>query len=560
MANQTREIDITTIPNQIPTIALDMGAYEFQNTAPSNQILYVNGSLTTGLNDGSSWANAIRGSTAFGMALKRANNCDNNTILVAKGTYKPHDLPFGFSGSYTARNYTFPLKSGLEIYGGFLGTETLSDYSSQKARQNETILSGDFSDNDVVTGSGGTLAITNNTENAFVVLTVNDVATQITIKGLTIRGGASGGFKSTHYLNSGFEISDCIFKHNSAGSGAAICVSYYTISNPFVVSNNFFDRNLATDDGGAIYYDAGGLVVTNNVFVGNRAATGEGGAIINDLPYAQFYNNTFYNNSAQTTGGALHTKDSHIAGVPIELCKVYNNIFYKNAIGTNTASTYADFYITGGNARNFRNNILQFASSQYPTNNSSSNSIGSTAANNLFAVNPLFANETNLLGNNMIGGTADDGLRLKSASPAVNTGISTLTPSSDILGNSRYSSYDIGAYEFQPKEACPDIRYVGEAPIEAGTYFAGSLGSFPASVPAPAKNLRTGGSEAILAVGDGHITSDGTVATGTLVVFDASKSIILLPGFQVQSGAVFRTNLQGCSFFDTSALPSSGTK
>ena len=142
-----------------------------------------------------------------------------------------------------------------------------------------------------------------------------------------------------------------------------------------------------------------------------------------------------------------------IAGAPIELCKVYNNIFYKNAIGTTTASTSADFYITGGNARDFRNNILQFASSQYLTNNSSSNSIGSTAANNLFAVNPLFVSEPNLLGPDGIGGTADDGFRLQRTSPAVNAGTYSSAPSFDILSNSRYTFFDIGAYEFQPKEA-----------------------------------------------------------------------------------------------------------
>lgn len=538
MANNNRSVDIPSIPNFLPSSdGTDIGAYEFQNTSPSNQILYVNGSLTTGLNDGSSWENAFRGSNAFGTALKHANNCDNNTILVAKGTYKPHDLPPWFSGSYTSRNYTFSLKSGLNIYGGFDGTGTLSDYSSQKAKQNETILSGDYSDNDVVTGSGGTLVITNNTENAHYILVANSGATQLTIKGFTIRGGASGGLKG----GSGFEIADCIFKHNSAVSGGAISSG----SSPFVVKNNFFDRNFATNDGGAISYkNAGGLVVTNNVFVGNRAATGAGGAIINDLYYAQFYNNTFYNNSAQTTGGALHTYDPHLAGAFIELCKVYNNIFYKNAIGTNTTSTHADFYITGGNGREFKNNILQFASSQYPTNNSSSNSIGPTAANNLFAVNPLFANEIDLPGPDLLGGTPDDGLRLQRTSSAINVGSnSILIPSDDILSNQRYSIPDIGAYEFQPREACPEYRHIADVPIETGTHYAGFQSFIGSGTPELSKSLRVG---ATAAFGDGYITSSGTVATGTSVVFDAAKSVTLLPGFQTQSGATFRTNLQGC--------------
>ena len=478
MANQTREIDIPSISNTIPSISLDMGAYEYQTTGPSNQILYVNGSLSTGLNDGSSWENAFRGATAFGTALRYANNCDNNTILVARGTYNPHRLPFGVT-SGTSRSYTFSLKSGLKIYGGFFGTESVSDYSSQKARQNETILSGDFANNDVANGEGGTLAIANNTENAYHVLTTYTRATQIVLKGFTIKGGNAVGAPNQNgggiysYNSNSFEITDCTIKQNMAADGAGI---YCYLCSPFVFANNYFEQNSATSDGGAVYIGESSAIFRNNVFSGNRASTGVGGAVRNDLYFGEFYNNTFYNNSAQTSGGALFTYDPGIAGAPIDINRTYNNIFYKNAIGTNTTTTYADFFIER-NGRDFRNNILQFASSQYPLNNTP-NGIGATAANNLFAINPLFVSEINLPGPDNKGGTADDGFRLQRTSPAVNAGIYSSAPSFDILSNSRYSFFDIGAYEFQPSEACPDIRYVGDVPIEAGTYYAGSTGSF----------------------------------------------------------------------------------
>lgn len=555
MANQTREIDIPTISNTIPSIALDMGAYEYQNTAPSSQILYVNGSLLTGLNDGSSWENAFRGATAFGTALRYANHCDNNSILVAKGTYKPHELPFGVT-SGTSRSYTFALKGGLKIYGGFLGTESVSAYSSQKARQNETILSGDFANDDIVTGEGGTLAIANTTENAYHVLTTYTRASEIVLKGFTIKGGNAigasnqngGGIYSS--VSNSFEITDCTIKHNRAANGAGI---YFYLSSPLVFNNNYFDQNSATTDGGGIYIGESSVVFRNNVFSGNRAAGGKGGAVRNDLYFGQFYNNTFYNNSAQTSGGALFTYDPGIAGAPIDINRSYNNIFYKNAIGTNTTATYADFFIER-NGRDFKNNILQFASSQYPLNNTS-NGIGASSSGNLFAVNPLFADETDLVGPDGLGGTPDDGFRLRSNSPAVNAGTSSYVPSNDILSNNRYLFFDIGAYEFQPKEACPDHRYVGDVPIEAGTYYAGVSGSFVTNIPEPAKNQRSGAANALMDLGEGHITSDGTVAAATTVVFDASKSVTLLPGFQTQTGAVFRTNLQGCPFFEETSLP-----
>lgn len=542
MANQTREIDVPSIPNNIASISLDMGAYEYQNTAPSNQTFYVNANLSTGLNDGSSWANAFRGATAFGVALRYANNCDNNTILVAKGTYKPHRRAFGVT-SGSNRTYTFALKGGLKIYGGFVGTESVADYSTQKARQNETILSGDFSDNDIVTGEGGTLAISNNAENAHHVITTYDGATQLLLKGFTIRGGNALGTPNQYgggiyaYSSFSFEITDCIIKHNSAATGAGF---YFRLSSPLVLNNNYFDKNLASIDGGGLYISETTLKANNNVFAGNRAAAGVGGAVRNDLYTGEFFNNTFYNNSAQTAGGAFYTYDPGIAGVPIDINKTYNNIFYKNAIGTNTTTIYADFFIER-NGRDFKNNILQFAASQYPLDKTP-NGIGATAANNLFAVNPLFVNETNLLGPDLIGGTTDDGLRLQRTSPAVDAGTYALAPSFDILNNLRYLVFDIGAYEFQPKEACPDNRYITDVPIEAGTHYAGRQDRFG------------------FLIGDGNITALGTVATGTNVVFDASKSVTLLPGFETQSGAVFRTSLQGCITFEATPVPTSSRK
>ena len=280
MANQTRTIDIPSISNVFPSAdGTDIGAYEYQNTGPSNQILYVNGSLATGLNNGSSWANAFRGATALGTALQYANNCDNNTLLVAKGTYKPHSLPFGVT-SGTSRDYTFSLKGGLKIYGGFDGTGSPSDYSSRKARQNETILSGDFANNDVVTGDGGALTITNNTENAYHVLSSYDNADLTILKGLTIKGGNAIGSSTDNRgggvhgdYGSSLEINDCVIKYNAAANGGGVFIDHANT----VFYGNFFERNLANGDGGGVHSVESGLDVINNVFTGNRASGGIGG-------------------------------------------------------------------------------------------------------------------------------------------------------------------------------------------------------------------------------------------------------------------------------------------
>ena len=56
---------------------------------------------------------------------------------------------------------------------------------------NVTTLSGDFNGDDVITGSGATLSISNNTENVYhVVLSVRDSSTTV-LDGFTITGGAA---------------------------------------------------------------------------------------------------------------------------------------------------------------------------------------------------------------------------------------------------------------------------------------------------------------------------------------------------------------------------------
>ncbi|MHB9057097.1 MAG: choice-of-anchor Q domain-containing protein, partial [Paludibacteraceae bacterium] len=163
---------------------VDMGAYESSSAyAP---ILYVNASAQYGSNEGTSWSNAY---TSLQTALNAAVNGDQ--IWVAKGTYKP-SYAYGLGGG--SRYYHFEMKNGVSIYGGFAGTE-----DSVKQRTNfgpggadETKLSGDLNGDDIVTGSGATLSITNNSENCYHVI-YNPSSLSLTssavLNGFTIQGG-----------------------------------------------------------------------------------------------------------------------------------------------------------------------------------------------------------------------------------------------------------------------------------------------------------------------------------------------------------------------------------
>ena len=114
----------------------------------------------TGSGNGSSWANASGNLQAMIDA-----SASGDEVWVAAGTYKPTAYPTGCTNCTTTRDRAFILKNGVKVYGGFAGTESL--LTQRNIAGNPTILSGDFNNDDVITGSGSTLSITGNTENAY---------------------------------------------------------------------------------------------------------------------------------------------------------------------------------------------------------------------------------------------------------------------------------------------------------------------------------------------------------------------------------------------------------
>src|SRR5512142_2257923 len=81
----------------------------------------------SGANNGTSWANAYKSLQSALAAAAR-----NDQIWVAKGTYKPTAR----TDPNDPRSVTFTLPSGVAIYGGFAGTETL--LSQRKPNLNVT--------------------------------------------------------------------------------------------------------------------------------------------------------------------------------------------------------------------------------------------------------------------------------------------------------------------------------------------------------------------------------------------------------------------------------------
>ena len=218
---------------------------------------YVNVALTTGANDGSTWANAYQGTLGLQSALGSAVAGD--ALWVAQGTYKP--APNG------SPSVSFVLKSGVEIYGGFAGTETQLDQRDPAAHV--TILTGDLANND-------NLHVY--TDNTWHVVDGGTADSSALLDGFTIQGGSAGGTEGGGMLclnGCTPGIRNCVFRGNRALNGAAV---YIDSASPRFHYTRFED-NHAGGLGGAFRARLSSLLnFTGCTFAGNLAGSGGAGS------------------------------------------------------------------------------------------------------------------------------------------------------------------------------------------------------------------------------------------------------------------------------------------
>ena len=316
-------------------VATFLAGAAFVSTTFAQSTIYVDEGLTTGLNDGSSWADALQ--TDDGVRLALLQSVSGDQIFVKEGTYYPT--------TGTSRSLAFNLKTGVELYGGFVGTE--SDPSERLPLGDApTILSADLNENDGL----GTI-----TDNSYhVVNGLNSNATAV-LDGFTVTGGnANGGTNSDRgggiiclgstsptirnchflsnrctfgggaaYINGSPTFTDVIFEDNFGGSfGGAFDINGGT--------GIRFDRctfigNQASRAGALEIFNTNGAVVTNCVFRGNRATGGSGGGAVwvGSGGSTTFRNNTVVGNIANThVAGGLVDAGSNVT--------VANCVFWDN--------------------------------------------------------------------------------------------------------------------------------------------------------------------------------------------------------------------------------------
>ena len=469
-----------------------------------------------GTGDGSSWDNAS--ADLQGMI----NATGTTEVWVAKGTYKPG----------TSRNASFSMKVGVKIYGSFAGTETnLSERTAAVMVANTSILSGDLNGDDVITGSGATLSITNNGENCYHVFkNVYDGSNRLTtdnslLDGFTITGGNADDYGGGMYNQSSSpNLTNIIFSGNNASNGGGLfnLGSYPSLSNStfeknqankgggingstssFVLNNVLFKGNKASAGGGMYNFTTFTPTLTNVIFKENKA-DGDGGGICNDhgnvnlnnvyfidnkanygggmydyYAYGERNNVVFSGNIASENGGGIYSSQlsyatfNHVTFTGNQATNG-GGVFNNNDNGSSILYKNGIFWGntatgTGPDIKNDVGNIrLDYCLLQLESSNYST---GFRLIEGMrYGQNPLFVNAADPDGADNVLGTSDDGLQLLPCSPVINAGTNADAASTDIIGNLRSfgGTVDMGAYEFQSPPVTGTRLYVNAAAAANG--------------------------------------------------------------------------------------------
>lgn len=462
----------------------------------------------TGSNNGLSWANAY---TDFQDALDLRMSTGVDSILLAEGTYIPRQNSYG--PSLFSRDNAFHLKdSNVSIIGGYdasVGTQT----------GGTTILSGKI----------GRL-FTTQYYSHHVMITVGLTSATV-IDGLTIQDGIGDGSGSYTYFgiaffrrfgggmynsNSSPSITNTTFSGNEAQFGGGM---YNESSSPSITNARFSD-NEASNAGGGMYNSYSPTSITNTMFIGNKGSQ-YGGGMYNRYSSPTITNATFIGNEAYFSGGGIYNIFSSSPSIS-------NSIFWDNERQYSTSAAGADI---GNNSSSSSPTVTYCLTQQ-----NSTYSTGTGIVNNQ---DPLFVNSADSDGADNVWMTADDGLRLKPTSPAVDAGRNDSIPTgitTDIIGSVRIqnTTVNMGSYE-DTLTAC---QLGSMLPFAPGTYTSAYVDT-------------NAGYNCYCDIFGNFLLALDTTGTGALITRDSVQLQIgtdLLTGYTTAGGII--TNISGGVVFN----------
>ena len=394
---------------RIQNTTVDRGAYETLTPTPAfvGTTLYVNAAAAASGN-GTSWATAFRtipeAITALTVGCAYGTFTD---IWVANGTYYPTTT--------NDRSVSFTLPNGINMYGGFAGTETaITQRNNFGAAAGGSVLSGEMGQSHVF-------------DNTYTVVAFDLSNTNNILDGFTITRGYND--------NVG----------NSPFGGGMLIVGSPTISNCIITDNGAFHG------GGIANY--GAPIIRECIFIDNTAQ-GYGGGLYsnsNNSYGVQLINCLLHHNTAGTNGGGCSIDNTQFSAVSsISGCTITNNIgggVYLNSGGI----TYINNNIIWDNTPT---NILgtNFIAPNTPLVYYCDTRVGFTSGTGNISASPNFINAANPKGADGLWRTADDGFHLYSCSAPADAGDNTRVPvgiTTDLTGAPRIqnTTVNMGAYE-----------------------------------------------------------------------------------------------------------------
>jgi len=320
-------------------------------------IIYVDASAS-GAGTGSSWTNAY---TMLQDALAAAASGDQ--IWVAAGVYYPDE---GGGMTNNDRTATFTMIDGVEMYGGFAGTETT--LGQRDWTTNVTVLSGDIEQNDTTDPNGIVTDVANiDGSNAYHVMTGGGTDSSAVLDGFTVTAGNANGsdpdYKGGGIYNysSSPTLTNVTFSGNQAVIGAGM---YSKFSSP-TLTNVTFSGNQAQNGGGMVNWNSSNPTLTNVTFSGNQAPYG--GGMLNDDSSPTLTNVTFSGNHADFDGAGMYNTGSSptLTNVTFTDNQAQNGGGMYNLNSSNPTLTNVTF---SGNQAPYGGGILNWSSNPTLTN------------------------------------------------------------------------------------------------------------------------------------------------------------------------------------------------